>query len=67
MFGSNKTVADNSITSHGKIYKRHVALSFHRSREEVSSKIVSYFFVEGKINSADVLTKYWAHHDIWPT
>ena len=33
MFGDNKSVVDSSMTPHGKIHKRHVALSFHHVRE----------------------------------
>ena len=54
------------MTPHGKIHKRHVALSFHRVREAIAAKIISYHFIDGKDNPADVLSKHWAHNDIWP-
>ena len=25
-----------------------------------------YSFVNGKINPADILSKHWAHKDVWP-
>ena len=66
MFGDNKTIVDNIMTRHGKTHKRHVELSFHCSRDETAVKIVKYFFINGKINPADLLTKHWARHNIWP-
>ena len=65
MFGDNKSVVDSSMTPHGKIHKRHVALSFHRVRESIAAKVVSYHFIDGKSNPADILSKHWAHHDVW--
>ena len=66
MFGDNKSVVDSSMNLHGKIHKRHVALSFYRVRESIAAKIVSYHFIDGKDNPADILSKHWAHNDIWP-
>ena len=66
MFGDNKSVVDSSMTPHGKMRKRHIALSFHRVRESIAAKIVSYHFIDGKDNPADILSKHWAHNDIWP-
>ena len=58
MFGDNKSVVDSSMTPHGKIHKRHVALSFHRVRESIAAKFIFYHFIGGKHNSADVLSKH---------
>ena len=65
MFGDNKSVVDSSMTPHGKIHKRHVALSFHRVREAIAANIINYQFIDGKINPADVLSKHWGHTDVW--
>jgi hypothetical protein len=67
MFGDNDSVVNSSMTPFGKIHKRHVALSFHRVREAIAAKIISYQFINGKINPADILSKHWAHHNMWPT
>ena len=67
MFGDNDSVVNSSMTPFGKIHKRHVALSFHRVREAIAAKIISYQFINGKINPADILSKHWAHHNVWPT
>ena len=50
--------------THRKRHKRHAALSFHRVRESIAAKIISYHFIEGKHNPADVLSKHWAHNDV---
>ena len=55
------------MTLHGRIHKRHIALSFHRMRDSIAANIVNYLFIDGKNNLADVLTKYWDHNDILPS
>ena len=65
MFGDNESVVDSSMTPHGKIHKRHVALSFHRVREAIAANIINYQFIDGKLNPADILSKHWGHSDIW--
>ena len=44
-----------------------MVLYFHRVREAIASKIISYHFINGKINPAYVLSKYWDHHSVWAT
>ena len=39
---------------------RHVALYFNRDREDSVAGIVSYFLIEGSLNSGDMLIKYWS-------
>ena len=67
MSGGNDSAVNSSMTPHGNVHKRHVALSFHRVRESIAAKIISYHFVNGKINPACVLGKNWSHHFAWPT
>ena len=65
MFGDNKTVVDSSTIPHGKLHKRHTALSFHRVREAIASKMVEFHHLPGSVNPADILSKHWAYSDIW--
>ena len=65
MFGDNRSVVDSSMTPHAKIHKRHVALSFHRVREAIAAKIIGYYFINGEINPADILSKHWGHAQVW--
>ena len=49
------------MTPQGDIHKRHVALSFHRIREDVAANVISYHLINCKINPAHILNKYWDH------
>ena len=61
MFGDNDTVLDSIMTPHAKNHKRHVALYFNRVREAIAAKIITYHFIKGMINPADILSKNWSH------
>ena len=65
MFGDNKTVVDSSSRPHARLHKRHTALSFHRVREAIASKILDFYHISGQINPADILSKHWGHRQIW--
>jgi hypothetical protein len=58
MFGDNKSVIDSSTIPHSKLGKRHNALSYHRVREAIASKVIYFCKIDGDQNPADVLTKY---------
>ena len=66
IFGDNMIVVDSVMTPHDKILESNVALSFHRVRESIASKIVNYILIYGKNSLADVLIKYWDHNDVLP-
>ena len=66
-FVDNDSVVNSSVTPQGKIHVRHVTLCFHRFREAVVAKIISFHFINGKINPADILSKHWYHHCTCPT
>ena len=63
-FGDNKTVVDSSTLPHAKLHKRHTALSFHRVREAIASKVVGFFWINGETNPADILTKHWGYQQV---
>ena len=65
MFGDNKSVVDSSNIPHGKFSKRHNALSYHRVREAIASKIVAFTFIPGTINPSEILSKHWNYSQIW--
>ena len=58
IFRDNKSVVDSSMISHGKIHKRHVALSFYQVRESIAGKVIFYHFIKGKYNPVDILSKH---------
>ena len=67
MFGDNESVVNSSMHPHAKLHKRHTMLSFHRVRQAIAHKIVSFFHINGNINPADMVSKHWSHNDIWAT
>jgi hypothetical protein len=65
MFGDNKSVVDSATQIYAKLHKRHNMLSFHRVREAVASGIVTFQFIPGNINPADILSKHWGYSQVW--
>ena len=59
MFGDNETVVNTASVPHGKLHKRHNALSYHRVREAIAAGIVRFHHVKGDTNPADILSKHW--------
>ncbi len=66
MFGDNQSVVDSSNTVHAKLHKRHTMLSFHRVREAMASKMLSFTHIFGESNPADILSKHWGYSQVWP-
>ena len=58
VFGDNKSVVDNSSIPHTKLHKQHTAVSFHRIREAIASKILAFMRIKGQTNPADILCKH---------
>ena len=65
MFGDNESVVTSSTIPHSRLNKRHNVLSYHRVREAIAAKYVIFHHINGKINPADILSKHWAHCDVW--
>ena len=65
MFGDNQSVVNSSMQVHAKLHKRHNMLSFHRVREAVASGMVSFQYIPGQINPADILSKHWGYSQVW--
>ncbi len=51
---------------HAKLHKHHTALAFHRVREAVASKMLTFHHIPGVINPADILSKHWGYQQVWP-
>jgi hypothetical protein len=66
MFGDNQSVITNSTLPHSALSKRHNALSYHRVREAIAAKILKFYYISGKKNPADVLSKHSGVQDFWP-
>ena len=65
MFGDNESVVNSSNNPHGKLHKRHTALSLHRVREALAAKFILFHHVKGSDNPADILSKHWGYSSIW--
>jgi hypothetical protein len=59
-------IINTSSLPHGKLHKRHNALSYHRVREAIAAKILKFNHVRGNTNPADILSKHWDMPSVWP-
>ena len=66
MFGDNKSVVTSSTIPNSTISKRHHLASYHRVREAMAAKFISFHWKDGKSNPADILSKHWEFATVWP-
>ena len=60
MFGDNRSVDTSSTIPNTTISKRHHLASYHRVREAIAAKYISFHWKDGKSNPADILSKHWS-------
>ena len=65
MFGDNESVVNTSVMPHGRLHKRHNALSYHRTREAIAAGFLKFYHVRGSTNPADVVSKHWDMPSVW--
>jgi hypothetical protein len=58
MFGDNQAVVSNSTIPHSSLNKKHNALAYNRVREMILNKILGYYWIDGKSNPADFISKH---------
>ena len=46
--------------------KRHHLVSYHRVKEAIAPKYLSFHWKDGKSNPADILSKHWEFATVWP-
>ena len=66
LFGDNQSVVTSGTLPFSQLSKRHHGLSYHYTREAIASGAVTLQHIPGEINAANVLSKHWAHHQVWP-
>ena len=66
MFGDNRSVVTSSTIPNSTISKRHHLESYHRVREAIGAKFISFHWKDGKSNPADILSKHWEFATVWP-
>ena len=64
MFVDNESFINSTSIPHAKLYKRHIVLSFHRAREAIAAGVMSFRFLSGKDNPADILSKHWSYQQV---
>ena len=64
-FGDNESVVNSACAPQAKLQKRHVFLSFNRVREAIAAGIMTFRYIQGKDNPANILTKHWGYQQIW--
>ena len=47
--------------------KRHHLVSYHRVKEAIAPKYISFHWKDGKSNPTDILSKHWEFATVWPT
>ena len=65
-YGDNRSVVTNSTIPNSTISKRHHLASYHRVREAIASKYISFHWKDSKSNPADILSKHWEFTTMWP-
>ena len=66
MFGDNRSVVTSSTIPNSTISKRHHLASYHRVREAIAAKYISFRWKDGKSNPSDILSKHWEFATVWP-
>ena len=57
MLGDNKSVILNTTVPSSMLNKKHVACNYHRVREAVAARILTFVHVDTDKNLADIMTK----------
>ena len=66
LFGDNKSVVTSSTIPQSVLSKRQHILAYHRVREAIAAKILSFIHIDGKGNPADILSKHYDFAEAWP-
>ena len=66
MFRDNRSVVTSSTIPSSTISKRHHLASYHRVREAIAAKYISFHWKDGKSNPADILSNHWEFATVWP-
>ena len=61
----NPHLQEVTVESTG-VDKRHHLASYHRVREAIAAKFISFHWKDGKSNPADILSKHWEFATVWP-
>ena len=57
IFGDNFSVIQNAANPNADLSKKHVAISFHTVREAIAAGVIEPYWLKGKWNLSDIMTK----------
>ena len=57
LYGDNLGVIQNAANKDAEIKKKHVSISFHFVREAIAEGIIVPYWLKGKTNLSDIMTK----------
>ena len=63
---TDQSVVTSSTIPNSTISNRHHLASYHRVREAIAAKYISFHWKDGKSNPADILSKHWVFATVWP-
>ena len=66
MLGDNRSVVTSSTNPNSTISNRHHLASYHRVREAIAAKYISFLWKEGESNIDVILSKHWEFATVWP-
>ena len=66
LFGDNRSVVTSAPLPHSTLTKRHNILAFHRVREAIAAKLMSFYWIQTAYNLSDMLSKHWDHPTVYP-
>ena len=55
----------SSTLAHSTLGKRHNILAYHRVREAIASKILTYHWIRTGYNTSDMFSKHWDHPSVY--
>jgi hypothetical protein len=65
MIGDNQAVVTSSSFLHSSLNKRHNALAYHCVCEMIAARIMGYYWIDGKKNPADIVSKHRIYPQVW--
>ena len=65
-FSDNRSVVTSATLPHSTLTKRRNILAFHRVREAIAAKLISFYWIQSAYNLSDMLSKHWDHPTVYP-
>jgi hypothetical protein len=65
IFGDNQSVCTICTIPHSSLNKRLNALAYHSVREMIAADILGNYWIGGKNNPANVVSKHWVYQQVW--